>query len=274
MIITYNFQKEIINNLDLINKNANSIYNYKKLNFLAKLKNQNEYLIIIFHGHIGQELFNKFKQSKKLEERAIFRGYNYEINNTDLISISDFLLDKYEDYKVNWTLSTKKYNSENIYLELFNYIINHKKYKNVLFFGTSAGGYPSIKFACKLNQIALVSNAQLYLEDYSLFHTHLKNIIKKNDDQLYYENQDIEKLITDYKPKKLVIYNNIKDYTYQDTIKFSNFTIQNNFNQNIIDFMSFEYNGIIEEGKNHHVIQFPQNTFLNIIQEIFKNTNT
>ena len=61
-------------------------------------------------------------------------------------------------------MSTKKYNVEHIYVELFTYLIDKQKYNKVIFTGTSAGGFPSLKFACKFNCIALISNSQIYLE--------------------------------------------------------------------------------------------------------------
>lgn len=266
----YGYAQQNINNLNLIINNSSNFYNYKGLNFLYKSKKQNQYLVVMFHGHIGKKLFDEFK-NKKIEERVVFRGYNHEEINIDTICISDFLLNKYEDYIINWTLSTKKYDTENIYLELFNHIISKKQYKNVLFFGTSAGGYSSIKFACKLNKIALVSNSQLYLENYEPFHTSLKDMIEKNNDKLYYENQEIEKLIINHKPKKIIIYNNRSDYTYNDTIKFKNF-IEKNKLECFLDFRNFEYKGLIPEGKNHHTIQFPETESpINIIKKELKN---
>jgi hypothetical protein len=83
-----------------------------------------------------------------------------------------------------------------------------------VFTGTSAGGYPSIKFACYFNAIAIVSNAQIYLEDYGGFKT-LTKMVESHGDTVIYENKEIEKIIQKYKPKKIVIYNNKDDSTYE-----------------------------------------------------------
>lgn len=57
-----------------------------------------------------------------------FRGYNYNIENTDIICISDFLLDKYsKNYIVSWTLETEKHKTDFIYKELFQYLLSQKK---------------------------------------------------------------------------------------------------------------------------------------------------
>lgn len=252
----YGYSQQKIDNLNLINNHSNNFYTYKGLNFLTKLKSTNKFLLVVFHGAISEKLFNNFK-SQKLEERILFRGYDYDIKNTDIICISDFLLTRYENFKVNWTLSTKNYNVEHIYLELFTYILNHKYYKNVIFFGTSAGGFPSIKFACKFNHIAFVGNAQLYLEEY-VFFKRLEKMIKDSGDELLYQNKEIEQIIINHHPKKLIIYNNILDYSYKHTTDFMNFIQKYNL-ENLIDARPFEYNGIIPEGQNHHHIAFPEN---------------
>ena len=105
-----------------------------------------------------------------------------------------FFINKYENYVINWTLSTKKYNVDYIYKELFSYLINKKKYNKIIFTGTSAGGYPSIKFACFFNSFALISNSQIYLEKYSSFNK-LKNMVNKNDDEILYNDKQIENII-------------------------------------------------------------------------------
>ena len=81
----------------------------------------------------------------------------------------------YDDYQVGWCLSSAKYNSDIIYKELFGYLIDSKPYKNVIFTGSSAGGYPSLYFASYFNKIALFSNPQLYLEKYGYAQRESKN---------------------------------------------------------------------------------------------------
>jgi hypothetical protein len=151
----YGYKQEMITDLKNINNNTNNFYNYNGLNFLSKLKSHNKNIIIIFHGAVPGNGIN----------RVVFRGFNYNIDNTDIICISDYLLNKYDGYLVNWTLSTEKYNTDHIYKELFTHLINLKNYKNVIFTGTSAGGFPSLKFACIFNCVALIANSQIYLDE-------------------------------------------------------------------------------------------------------------
>lgn len=183
----------------------------------------------------------------------------------------------YDDYKVNWTLSTDKHNVEYIYDELFTYLINRQEYNKVIFTGTSAGGFPSLKFACKFNWIALISNAQLYLEDYEKGSVrsgfgHLKNMVEKNNDKLIYKNKQIEHIIDEHKPKKVIIFNNKKDSTYKrDIVPFIQYINNNNNISHLFEINLFDYNGIIPNGQTHHHIQFPRNKkHLDVLRKIIK----
>lgn len=263
MLEAYDYKQQIISNLDSIDNNTHNFYNYKGLNFLSKLNYKNKNLVIIFHGAIGEKSYSAKK-------KICFRGYDWEINNTNIICISDYLLNKYDNYEVNWTLSTKKYNVEYIYVELFTHLINKQKYNKVVFTGTSAGGFPSLKFACKFNCIALISNSQIYLENHENGFKKLKNSVIKDNDTLLYKNNEIENIIDKCKPKLAIIYNNKKDKGFklhiQPFIKY----IKNNKISNLFQINIFDYNGIIQN-KTHHHIMFPNNkTHLEILQEFVK----
>lgn len=262
MVKAYGYKKQIISELNNIDNDADNFYNYKDLNFLCKLSRKNKNLVICFHGAVQNNGTN----------RIVFRGYDY----TNIVCISDYLLNIYDDYKVNWTLSTENHNSECIYHELFTYLINDQKYNKIIFTGTSAGGFPSLKFACKFNCIALISNSQIYIEEYGKnkghgFY-HLKDMVEKNNDKLIYENKQIEHIIHEYKPKKVIIYNNKKDSTYKrDIIPIIQY-INNNKISHLFQINLFNYDGIIPPNKTHHHIQFPDNeTHLNILRKFIKN---
>jgi hypothetical protein len=254
MVNAYGYEQIIIDNLTNINNNSNNFYNYNRLNFLSKLQQNNKNIVITFHGAINGYGIN----------RVIFRGYDWNIDNTDIICISDFLLDKYNKYNINWTLETKKNKTDALYKELFSYLINKKKYVNVIFTGTSAGGFPSIKFACMFNAIGLISNSQIYIENYPLPRhialgavgfQYLKDIVKDDNDEIIYEPNQIELIINRYKPKKIIIYNNKNDYTYEShTLPFVKF-IKSNKIDNLFEILPFEYNE--HSQKSQHNIVFP-----------------
>lgn len=265
MVEAYGYKQQIINELNNIDNNTNNFYNYKGLNFLSKLSSKNKNLVIIFHGAV----------SGNGKNRIVFRGYNYEINDTNIVCICDYLLNKYHEYKVNWALSTDKHNVEYIYDELFTYLINQQKYSKVIFTGSSAGGFPSLKFACKFNCIALISNSQIYIEEYGKNNGHgfyhLKNMVEKKNDKLIYKNKQIEHIIYEYKPKKAIIFNNKKDSTYKRDIVPIIQYINNNKISHLFQIKLFDYYGIIPTGKTHHAIQFPDNAkHIDILRRFIK----
>lgn len=241
----YGYTQIKIANLGLISKSGNHFYNYKGINFLCKMNPKNNNIAIIFHGE------------RTNNDRIIFRGYDYEIDGINIVCFCDYLLGVYEDYKINWTLPTKKYNIDHIYYEIIGYLLQ-KKYDKVIFTGTSAGGYPSIKFACYFHEIALVSNSQLYLEKYPDFQT-LTKMLNSHNDSVIYEDKQIEKIILENKPKKIIIYNNKEDSNYvQNIIPFYRFIIRNNLTS-LFDLHIFSWDGPISKEKTHHHIQFPDN---------------
>ena len=262
----YGYKKMVINKLCEINNNSHNFYNYKGLNFLSKLNENNKNLLIIFHSAIPKSQIGRNK--------VLFRGYDYNINNVDIICISDYLLDKYNDkYQVNWTLSTTKYNCDNIYKELFTFLIDDKKYNKVIFTGTSAGGYPSIKFASYYKKYALVSNPQIYLENYSQNkgYYYLLNMLSQNNDKLNYNEKNIENHILSSKPAKIIYYINEYDRAdwhnaYNDYLQFKKFIDKNNL-EKIINFHSFKGNG---GNIPPHRIHFPNNKkHIKILEEYF-----
>lgn len=264
MVKAYGYKQKKINELNNIDNDTNKFYNYKGLNFLCKLSSTNKNLVILFHGSIPCNGTN----------RIVFRGYDYKIDDTNLICISDYLLNIYDDYEVNWTLSTDKHNVEYIYDELFTYLINQQKYSKIIFTGTSAGGFPSLKFSCKFNCIALLSNSQIYLEENDCFY-HLKNMVEKNNDKLIYKNKQIENIIHESKPKKVIIFNNKKDSTYKRHLfpliqYINNNKISHLFQINLFD---YDVDGFIPTRiLNHHHIQFPDNKkHIDILRELIKN---
>jgi hypothetical protein len=245
--MSYNFVIQYIDKLSDITKNQNIHYVYKDINFLLKSKKDNKKLIVLFHGAVRPNNDNL--------KRIVFRGYNYEINNCDILSLSDGLMNKYKDYVIGWFLSSKKYNFDEIYQEIINEIIKHGVYEKVIFTGTSAGGYPAIKYASIFNGHCLVSNSQLYLDKYNKMfsgYNLLNDMLKENDDEIIYDG--IENILLDNRARKIVIYCNTYDYTYYvDLIKLLKFIGSNEIKN--IEIRLFE--DCDSDDKLIHQIMFP-----------------
>lgn len=261
MSIIYNYKQENIEELSLINNNGNNWYNYKKFNFLSKLKEQNTNLIVFFHGALPN-----------LEDRkCCFRGFNYEILDTDIVCASDILISIYQNFQISWYLSTLKHNVNDIYIETFTYLLSRKKYKNVIFTGTSGGGYPSLYFASYFNKIALIANSQIYPEHYYHFND-LQTKIKDNDDELLYNNKDIEMCINKSKPSKILLYQNLKDkglkwISNAYYLPFITFIKTNNYD-NILDLHLFEGEEP-SQGKTDHHVNFPkESSHLTVLKDM------
>ncbi len=137
-----------------------------------------------------------------------------------------------------------------------------KKYKKIIFTGTSAGGFPSLKFASFFNAIAIISNSQLYIENY-LTNTGCTSInwISYVDDEIIYKDKMIENIILKSKPKQIIYYQNKKDTntnwhnSYEDFLQFKLFIEQNKLDD-ICEFKLFNYNN---KYKIPHSVQFPNN---------------
>jgi len=257
-MIAYGKKMKKIKSLSLIDDDDTNFYNFEGLNFLTKLKKDNRNLVIVFHGAVTTNIEDGIN-------RVVFRGFNWLIPNTDILCISDYILSIYEQYRINWFLSTSNHNADMKYTYLFDYIISSKNYENIIFTGTSAGGYPSIRYASKYNEIALIGNSQLYLEQYYVRNKRWKggyfqnlNMIELNGDKLIYSEKDLEKIIIHNKPKKLIIYQNIEDKTHCNYhyLPFKEFIINSGFSD-YVEFNLFENKDKSIKRKPHGVT-FPE----------------
>lgn len=259
----YKKDKLNIENLDKIDidKTDEKIYIYKNIYFLSKLKKNSKNLIVFFHGALP----------KTETSNIIFRGYNYNIDMCDILCVSDGLINVYTGLRIGWYLSTVKYPFENIYKEIFEHYINSNKYQRVIFTGTSGGGFPSIYWASYFGKVALISNAQFYIENFikrefeKIGIRKINEILVKFSDQFIYEDKTIEKIILGKKPEKIIIFTNVNDKHFTDTDEFINFINYHGLND-IVE-MNF-FKGIEPSfGKTHHHINFPNNISYNKIIE-------
>jgi len=250
----YGYSQNVITSLKDIDTNSTNFYTYNNLHFLSKQKKNNTNLVIFFHGIVPLPL-DPFEDPL---DRIVFRGYGWEIEKTDIVCISDYLLGVYKDWITNWWLPTKNYDVDKIYKNLFTYLINNKSYDNIIFTGTSAGGYPSIKYASYFNCNALVSNTQTYPQHYTLFPKMVK-ILKNNGDKLLYTEKEIEKYILEGNMKKLTLFFNIKDVTFKTYIPpFINFIYKDCKKlKTIFDIHLFSDNAILPENRDYHYMTFP-----------------
>ena len=237
------------------------IKDYYYYYFNKKLNSKN--LIVMFHGAISGSGCN----------RQRYRGYNYNINNSDLLCLNDMLNTIFEKYAIGYYLSTSKYNQISIYHEIIDYYIKNNNYNNIIFTGTSAGGYPAVVFASYYNSTAIISNSYLYCEHDSFFKNRedkrgILDYCNDHNDILIYNKKQIEFDILKSKPKKIIIYQNKLDTnTMFHYNKFYEFITSKNI-MNICEINLFELNNIpIKKNDVHgiHGVQFPNYNYLDNI---------
>ena len=249
----YGYKVNKIETLNDISSDCSFWYEYKGLNFLSKRKSINENLVVIFHGCIPEKTSN------------VFRGYDFVIENTDIVCVSNMLTNIYPDLRVSWYLSSKKYDVHGLCMELFRYLLDNKTYKNIIFTGTSAASYPSIRYASIFNKTAITSNPQIYLE-LNLLYKNAKNRINIENDDFIYDERDIENIIKNNNPQKIILYQNTLDH---DDDKYSTFVkFMNNGYSDIFEFIPFKGPHVCAPNKTQHHYNFPNNkNHLTILRE-------
>lgn len=169
---SYKFPIRNIGNLEEID-NKTCHYVYRNVHFLLK-KHPSKTIVVAFHGAC--------KKSSPAFRCYDHMGYN-------ILAISDRVINKYckdgdpKNVAISWYSNTKKYpDNREIYEALIGHVI--KDYDNVLFFGTSAGGLPSLYYSAIFNKRCFISNAQIYAKKYHCWPTISANILKHDDDFL------------------------------------------------------------------------------------------
>ena len=217
-------------------------YIYNEFDFLYKnLCKEN--LVVLFHGAVGN----------KSTRRFTFRGYNYDYDNADVLSIADYLIKINDDLLLSWYLSTDKHNCLEIYTQIINQVLKQNKYNKVIFTGTSGGGYPSLIFGSLFKGYSLISNSQIYLDNYFYFDKMIKLLNIEKEDIEY----NIEKFILkNGPPLKTILYTNIRDNNHytNHSIPFKKF-MEENFPDKI-ETNFFKGRDPPSDKSNHH-IQFP-----------------
>lgn len=238
-----------INNIETEFNNKDCIrqhFKYKDTYFFYYRKLNSKYLLIFFHGAIDNRV-----------TLPVYRGYNYKIDNADILSINDNFLIKYSTNRLllSWFLSTNIVDNDIIYIKIIESIINCYPYKKILFLGSSGGGYPALKYSSYFNQYALIQNSQIYLDKYP-YYKEMIDIIEDNDNKIIYNNIDI--FFKKYgAPKKIYLFQNKLDthhYTehYIPFKKFMDITYPNKLDEYI-----FENSG--HATKSNHKLNLPTN---------------
>ena len=246
----YEFTQTLIDSLDEIDlyKSNKLYYTYKGCDFYYKRVDSSEKLVVGFHGSVNLNI-----------SIPVFRYFELKLN---MLCICDMLVKTHRDKNLEcaWYLSKKGSNYNDIYTEILSHFIKPTLYTNVIFAGSSAGGFASIYYAIHFNSTALVMNSQFYLDRYGKFKELTKIIGLSGSDFTNFYMEDIikEKGL----PKKLIIYMNTRDnHMYnKQYIPFKEFLEGLNTINTIIEFNEFYGRDPEPTSKNgHHNIQLPGN---------------
>lgn len=166
----------------------------EQFDFLYKRNNDppNKTLTVLFHGRVPKNSY------------PIFRGYNYELENSDILSLSD-RLQKETNLEVCFFLHYIEQ-----YIEIIDAIKTQGNYDNILFFASSGGGYIALFMASYFHQYAFTANGFYY--DHSEHYRRLKaKVQNKNNqnNQNYFIGMDIEKVFEHFTlPKHISLFSN------------------------------------------------------------------
>ena len=154
--MNYNLNKVILSKLGDVKEFDNKkYYRYNEIDFYFKGHDESDKLLVSFHAA------NAGNAQNIKAPLPIFRGFNWEYN---VLCISDKLIELYPELSLGWYLSPLESNIMDTYVEIIGLFLD--TYKNVVFTGTSGGGFPSLLFSSYFKKKALIQNSQIYLENY------------------------------------------------------------------------------------------------------------
>jgi len=259
----YKFKKkniETLSDIDLDNSNK-LYYTYKGCDFYYKKVDTSDKLVVGFHGSVADRF-----------EVPIFGYFDY---NKNVLSIADSLLKEYRHTGLNcaWYLSSKTHSYKDIYIEILSYFIKPSLYNNIVFTGSSAGGFAAMHYGSYFKAKVIICNSQFYINKHSKYNELIKFTGFKEDDFVDF---DIHSIIKVYGlPKQTIIYQNIRDISTfkRHYIPFKTIIEK----EQLIDKIEFnEFYGAdpipIDKPHDHHHIRLPENTTLIDVMNRLHNT--
>ena len=149
----------LINSLHDINfHKEKKNYTYNFIDFLLDVKYAKN-MIVLFHGIADYSIY------------PIYRGYDYNFEDSIVLSITDPLIKLYKGLNIGWYIDTKKYNITDNLLEIIKHIKKKCNCKNIIFSSNCSGALIALKLSCIMNEYCLIANP----------HT----ILKSNDCSIY-----------------------------------------------------------------------------------------
>jgi len=254
----YGFKLKYVSSLEDMDDSGDYYHKYKGVDFYYRKNDESDRLLVTFNG----AMYRDPNSHTGMVLLPIFRGFDWKYN---ILCMSDKLLDDFSNEKleVGWFLSPRGSD----YLCIYTKIIEHvmKSYKNVIFHGSSAGGFPSLYFSCFFHQKALILNAQFYIERYSLFnHFTTKTRMNLAHD---FDEHSSESIISHGPPLCADIWCNENDINHMNNqfIPFKQF-VENDEREKFKEhftFTTFSNEEAPPPGKTHHHVILPTGVSIN-----------
>jgi hypothetical protein len=252
--MNYGFVKCDIKNLtEVDDTNVKTYYNYNGVDFYYRKNNDDDRLLVNFHGSIN------IKHNIPL---PVFRCHNWKYN---VLCIADKLLQTHKTLLLGWYCTENTTNDDTSYKDIIKYFISN--HNNVIFYGSSGGGMPSLLYAAYFHKKAYITNAQLYLDKYSFYPDLMATIDVNNLTEPIHADKIIAKHGL---PSMMYIYVNEHDIHHymKHFIPFMKYINDNKLNTNF-KFIAFKGAEPPAE-KSHHHVNLPINIKVEqIINELF-----
>ena len=223
---------------DIKYSNIKIHYIYKSIDFLTNIKKSKNF-IILFHGIANKSIY------------PVFRGFDYNFNDSIVMSIADPLIKYYNNIQIGWYLDTKLYpDTTSTIIEIINHIKNICEIQNIIFVSNCSGALIAVKLASILNQYCLIANPHTIIKaldindcnhfsDLSMQHGYrmplikkdnyykkiiLHEILKQNNDIIDFDLLDSRNFFKQYEfPKFLICYTHQDDYTAEWILKIKEY---------------------------------------------------
>lgn len=239
---------------------------FQGVSYFFKEAEASRKLLVTFHGSISPP-----KNGNPSTPLPVFRLHNINIiNQPNILCFSDKLLDNFKNDSVylSWFLETSRCRQSSAIISVIEYYCSLYNFDEIIFHGSSGGGFPSVLFASHFGQTAIVSNSQFILEKHSQFKD-LNKAVKAHDDKLL--SYDLNSVLSDkVGPQKIISYCNIDDYTLMHH-EYANETINSLF-PGTVHPIFFSGDSIAKEkGVRNHSVQYPGGVKFNAVLSSYLN---
>lgn len=217
--IIYNYDKTILNNKKIINP--------KNFNFSSQFEiiiDNIKYSGLFIDGG-NKKLYVTFPaaQDDKRDKKILPRWSYYNFLDGSLLIINDPMKDKYQNLEIGWYYGNSNFCYIDIAVKLIKLIIKNKDIKqdDVVFIGSSCGGYAAIMCAISLpNTVSISINPQLYIQNYP-YAKEFSRItgINLNDEDIQNRNNIVKKIRYESQSKHIIISNLSSRHDFYDHIK-------------------------------------------------------